>query len=218
VVTLLDGDTGEIIQEVPIPDLPQPWPNWFGFYGAAVDAQNNVWLSQLQGSNPSPSWLVRVNYDDLTYDPFEVPEEGGHGMTVTSEGYVWLCGRSTRRFNPDSGQWTSAPLLGGGVHTGGCMGDGNGILYRGAYAQVIGIDTTTLQVVRTLDVGQPGDLEIWGVAVDFDGFVWGVPRNGSQAYKVDPNNNQIVTTVSGLVGAYTYSDMTGFALLNVDPG
>jgi hypothetical protein len=131
---------------------------------------------------------------------------------------VWLCGRETRRFNPQTEQWTSVPLLNGDVHTGGCMGDGNGVLYRGGYAQIHGIDTTTMQVVRTLDVGQPGDDLIWGVAIDFDGFVWGVPRNGTRAYKVDPNNNQIVNTVNGLVAAYTYSDMTGFALLNISPG
>ncbi|EDM75264.1 hypothetical protein PPSIR1_41199 [Plesiocystis pacifica SIR-1] len=217
VVALLDGDTGEIIQEVPIPDLPQPWPGWHGFYGAAVDADNNVWLSQLQGANPSPSWLVKVDRQTFEYTGYPVPEEGGYGMTVTSEGYVWICGRSTRRFDPATEQWTSVPLLGGGVHTGGCMGDGEGILYRGAYSQIYGIDTQTMETVKILDVAQPGDDFIWGVAVDFDGYVWGVPRNSSRAYKVDSDTNQIVTTVEGLVSAYTYSDMTGFALVNVDP-
>ena len=42
VVALLDGATGQILQEVPIPDLPQPWPGWFGFYGAAVDSDNKI--------------------------------------------------------------------------------------------------------------------------------------------------------------------------------
>jgi hypothetical protein len=218
VVALLDGDDGSILQEVPIPDLPNPWPGWFGFYGAAVDAEDNVWLTQLQGSNPQQSWLVRVRRDDFSYTGFPAPGDGGYGMTVTSDGYVWLCGLNTRRFDPLTEQWTSVPLLGGSVHTGGCMGDGEGILYRGSYAQIHGIDTTTLEVVRTLDVAQPGDDFIWGVAVDFDGYVWGVPRNGSRAYKVDPNNNTIALQVDGLVQAYTYSDMTGFALLNVDPG
>jgi hypothetical protein len=218
VVALLDGDDGSIIQEVPIPDLPNPWPGWFGFYGAAVDAEDNVWLTQLQGSNPQQSWLVRVRRDDFSYQGFPAPGDGGYGMTVTSDGYVWLCGLNTRRFNPQTEQWTSVPLLGGSVHTGGCMGDGEGILYRGSYAQIHGIDTTTLEVVRTLDVGQVGDDLIWGVAVDFDGYVWGVPRNGSRAYKVDPSTNMITLQVDGLVQAYTYSDMTGFALLNVNPG
>ncbi|MCA9687858.1 MAG: hypothetical protein KC457_37215 [Myxococcales bacterium] len=110
------------------------------------------------------------------------------------------------------------PLLNGGVHTGGCMGDGNGLLYRGSYAQIHAIDTLTMEVVQILDVAQAGDDLIWGVAVDYDGYVWGVPRNGSRAYKVDPDTNTIVNTVNGLVSAYTYSDMTGFALLNVNPG
>jgi len=217
VVSLFDGDDGSTIQEVPIPDLPSPWPGWHGFYGAAVDSAGNVWLSQLQGSNPSPSWLVRVNLDDFSYDHWSVPDEGGYGMTVTSEGYVWICGRYTRRFDPETEAWTDVSTVGGGVHTGGCMGDGDGILYRGSYAQIHGIDTTTLEVVKTLDVGQAGDDHIWGVAVDFEGKVWGVPRNGTRAYKVDPATGVIELSFQGLVGAYTYSDMTGFALFNVKP-
>jgi hypothetical protein len=216
VVALLDGSTGAILQEVPIPDLPNPWPDWHGFYGAATDSENNVWLSQLQGGNPQSAWLVKVNYDDFSYVGYPVPGEGGYGMTVTSEGYVWLCGRQTRRFDPKTETWTSVPLLDGAVHTGGCMGDGNGILYRGSYAQIHGIDTVTMETVRTLDVAQPDDGFIWGVAVDFDGYVWGVPRQGSRAYKLDPETNQIVATTHGLVSAYTYSDMTGFALVAVD--
>ncbi|MCA9661021.1 MAG: hypothetical protein KC486_21950, partial [Myxococcales bacterium] len=217
VVALLDGNDGSILQEVPIPDLPQPWPGWYGFYGAAVDSDSNVYLSQLQGNNPSPSWLVRVNYDDFTYDHWDVPDEGGYGMTVTSEGYVWICGRQTRRFNPQTEAWTQVATVNGGVHTGGCMGDGDGILYRGSYAQIHGIDTTTMEVVKTLNVGQPGDDHIWGVAVDFDGKVWGVPRNGTRAYKVNPNTGVIEILFQGLTGAYTYSDMTGFALFSVKP-
>jgi hypothetical protein len=218
VVALLDGSTGAIIQELPIPDLPSPWPNWHGFYGAATDGEDNVWLSQLQGGNPQQAWLVKVDHDDFSYVAYPVPGEGGYGMTVTSEGYVWLCGRETRRFNPQTEAWTSVPLLDGNVHTGGCMGDGNGILYRGSHAQIHGIDTVTMETVRTLDVGQPGDDHIWGVAVDFDGYVWAVPRSGTRAYKVDPDTNQITSTVHGLVSAYTYSDMTGFALVAVDVG
>jgi hypothetical protein len=53
------------------------------------------------------------------------------------------------------------------------------------------------------------------VAIDFDGFVWAVPRNGVNAYKVSPETDSVVLTVPGLVSAYTYSDMTGFALSGV---
>ena len=49
------------------------------------------------------------------------------------------------------------------------------------------------------------------MSIDFDGNVWGVQFNGNSAYRVDPVTHT-VDTFSGLVGAYTYSDMTGFAL------
>ncbi|EDM75265.1 hypothetical protein PPSIR1_41204 [Plesiocystis pacifica SIR-1] len=212
VVALLDGETGEIIQEVPIPDLPEAWPNWFGFYGAAVDSEDNVWLSQLQHG-----WLVKVRRDTFAYTGYPVPgPTGGYGMTVT-DGYVWLCGRSTHRFNPGNATWISVEhfLETDPVHTGGCMGDGEGKLWRGAYNQLFAVDTDSLEVVEQIDVTQEGDNDIWGVAVDFDGFVWAVPRSGTRAYKVSPDADIVVQTVDGLVGAYTYSDMTGFALQNV---
>ncbi len=214
---LLDGQDGSIIQTIPMPDVPQAISGWFGFYGGAVDSEDNFWMSQLQGG-----WLVKVNRTDFSYTGYPVPIHNGgsgYGMTVTNDGYVWLCGRYTHRFNPQTEAWTSVQLHPdeAGIHTGGCMGDGNGILYRGSYAQIHGINTLTMEVVKTLDVGQDGDDFIWGVAVDFDGYVWGVPRNGTRAYKVNPDTNMIELTFEGLVGAYTYSDMTGFALSSVTP-
>jgi len=43
--------------------------------------------------------------------------------------------------------------------------------------------------------------------------VWAVAF-GKNATKLDPQTGQ-TWTYSGLVGAYTYSDMTGYALTNV---
>ena len=37
---------------------------------------------------------------------------------------------------------------------------------------------------------------------------------GTQAYRVNPMDGTLLT-FEGLVGAYSYSDMTGFALSNV---
>jgi hypothetical protein len=212
VVALIDGETGEFINQIPIPQLPEAWPGWFGFYGGAVDKDDNFWATQLQGG-----LLVKVNRSDFTYTTYPVPEEGGYGMTVTPDGYVWLCGRSTHRFDPDSGTWTSINHFGDpdSVHTGGCMGDGENLLWRGAYNQIMAVDTQTLAVAKQIAVTQEGDDFIWGVAVDFDGFIWAIPRNGSRAYKVSPDTNSVALTVNGLVSAYTYSDMTGFALSGV---
>jgi streptogramin lyase len=212
VVALLDGDTGEIIEQIPIPTLPESWPGWFGFYGGAVDKDDNFWISQLQGG-----LLVKVNRSDFGVTSYAVPEEGGYGMTVTPDGYVWLCGRFTHRLEPNSGTWTSVNhyVEPDSIHTGGCMGDGESLLWRGGYNQIIALDTQTLAVVKQIPVTQVDDDFIWGVAIDFDGFVWAVPRNGTRAYKVSPLTDSVVLTVEGLVAAYTYSDMTGFALSGV---
>ncbi|MCR9159851.1 MAG: hypothetical protein ACE37F_05840 [Nannocystaceae bacterium] len=212
-IARLDGTTGVVQNTIPMPETPL---QSHGFYGAAVDGEDRAWFSQLQGGQ-----LVRVNTDQ-TVDVWEVADHPGYGITVTQEGYVWICGRDTHRFDPVTETWAQAQAVDPGayVHTGGCMGDGNGTLYRGAHANVLGIDTETLDTVVTLPAGQPGDDHIWGVAVDFDGFVWAIPRNAEHAYKMDPSMPAapIVQTVEGLQDCYTYSDMTGFSLFSVVPG
>ena len=213
-IARLDGTTGLVTDTIPMPETPL---KSHGFYGAAVDGQDRAWFSQLQGGQ-----LVRVNAD-MTVDTWDVEDtHEGYGITVTQDGYVWICGRDTHRFDPVTETWAQAQAVDPGayVHTGGCMGDGNGVLYRGAHSNVLGIDTDTLDTVVTLPAGQPGDDHIWGVAVDFDGFVWAIPRNAEHAYKMDPSvpADPIVMTVEGLQDCYTYSDMTGFSLFSVVPG
>ena len=51
------------------------------------------------------------------------------------------------------------------------------------------------------------------ISIDFEGYVWAV-ASGSTVSKIDPETGQF-WTYNGLVGAYTYSDMTGYALSNV---
>jgi len=212
-IARLDGTSGVVTHTIPMPDTPL---KTHGFYGAAVDGEDQAWFSQLQGGQ-----LVRVN-TDMTVDTWDVEgTHNGYGITVT-DGYVWICGRDTHRFDPVTETWAQAQAVDPAayVHTGGCMGDGDGTLYRGAHANVLGIDTETLETVVSLPAGQPGDDHIWGVAVDFDGFVWAIPRNAEHAYKMDPSvpADPIVMTVEGLQDCYTYSDMTGFSLFSVVPG
>lgn len=60
-------------------------------------------------------------------------------------------------------------------------------------------------------IALPGCGAPWGVSIDIDGYVWVVDMNG-QAFKVHPETYQTEITVTGLVGPYTYFDMTGAAL------
>lgn len=214
-VYYVNGDTGAVETEVGIPELAESWPGWHTLYGGAVDADNNFYATQLENGT-----LVRVNADDFTYNTWAMGGDigyGGYGMTISADGYVWVCGRTIHRFDPASETWTANVLTNdASPHTGGCFPNGDGVVYKGQYGQIVGINTETLQPVSTWDVAEAGDDFIWGVAVDFDGFVWGIPRNGSKAYKIDPMTGMKVGTMEGLVGAYTYSDMTGFGLFSVN--
>jgi len=91
------------------------------------------------------------------------------------------------------------------------MSDGGDILWL-ANSPMIGIDRHTLEV----EYGIPLPSYVHGVSVDDQGYVWGVSM-GTSAYRVDPESGTW-DTVNGLIGPYTYSDMTGFALDNVGGG
>ena len=121
------------------------------------------------------------------------------------------------RFDPVSEQFETVLLedwQGFYGHAGSCMVDGDGILWKTIDDMLYGVDTTDLSVVDMIQM--PEGMQ-WGVAIDFYGYVWTIPRNGTTAYRVDPTDHTI-ESIGGLVGAYTYSDMTGFMLNGVAAG
>ena len=160
-----------------------------------------MWASQLgQGT------LLFVDGLTLQYKTWPMAA-GGYGMTVDSKGYVWTCSSTVAHFDPMTETWQTNQVGG----SGGCMEDGKGTLYTsGSNSSIIAVDTDTLQVKTSYPVPQ----YVHGISIDFYGYVWGVSM-GSEAYRLDINQNGAFQTFAGLVGAYTYSDMTGFALSNV---
>jgi hypothetical protein len=198
-INLVDGDSGIVEDSVQIPTISS---GFYGMYGGAVDTEGNFWASQLGGGQ-----LLRVNINDLTdYEHWTAPY-GGYGMTVGKSGYVFTCNNQVGRFDPATETWDGASVGGGG----GCMEDNNGILWM-ANSPLVGIDVETLAVVHSYPLPD----YVHGVSIDFEGYVWGVSMN-TNAYRVDPNTG-VFDTVGGLVGPYTYSDMTGFALNAVGGG
>jgi hypothetical protein len=197
-VLLVNGDTGAIESNVVVSGI---MADFYGIYGAAVDKDGNFWGSQL-----SQGYLVSINRQTLQYKtwPMAAP---GYGMTVDSMGYVWTCSSTVARFDPMTEQWQTNSVGG----SGGCMEDGKGTLYMsGGNNNILAVDTETLQVKNTYPVTQ----YVHGISIDFYGYVWGVSM-GSEAYRLDITQGGAFQTFPNLVGAYTYSDMTGFALSNV---
>ncbi|MFV8753168.1 hypothetical protein ACNOYE_21680 [Nannocystaceae bacterium ST9] len=204
-VVLMDGETGAVEQTVVIPNVI----GWAGLYGGAVDGDGNFWTVDHNWSGPST--LIRVDRQSFTYQAWPVTGQVHYGLAVDSKGRAWLCGSGgASRFDPDTESWTHlAPIGDGSSALGGCMEDAEGVLWTSPYPnpQLVGIDTETVQIVQTIQI----PAYVHGVSIDFEGHIWGVEFAGSNAYRVDPETLQ-VDTVGGLIGAYTYSDMTGFAI------
>ncbi|MFV8749600.1 hypothetical protein ACNOYE_03495 [Nannocystaceae bacterium ST9] len=203
-IIVLDGDDGSIKEMIAVPTGGNNLnSDFYGIYGGAVDGDGNFWGSQLGSTGK----LLKVTRSDMSYEVIQPPQVGAHwyGMTVDSDGMVWLCSDTAARYDPMTQSWANAQVGG----SSGCMADAseNGLLWMAAWNQVVGVDRETLQVAKTCPV------EAYGISIDFEGYVWGVAF-GSAANKIDPETCQ-VWTYNGLVGAYTYSDMTGYALSNV---
>lgn len=204
-VLRLDGDSGAIEETVQIPGTS-------GFmsrspYGAAVDIEGNAWFVNAYCGGT----LVRVDFDDLSYELINPPAEVcPYGITVDSQGYVWVGGYQTYtgRYDPVSNGWDLVQAQGLGIQE-----DAEGRLWLGAYGQngVYAIDGDTLQVLSYTPVPTTGQSK--GVAIDFFGYVWVVSDGGTTAVRLDPDTLEI-QTYAGLDQPYSYSDMTGWGLQN----
>ena len=192
----LDGDTGAVEAIVTVSGVHL---DKYGIYGAAVDAHGNFW-----GAQVGQAQLHFVDFETLEHRSWDL-EVGAYGITVDSKGYVWTCSGNASRFDPATETWQR--VLAG--EYGGCMEDGAGTLYKATPGGIVALDTTTLEIKATYALPQ----HVHGISVDFHGYIWGVTQ-GTDAYRLDPKDGSF-QTLTGLVGAYTYSDMTGFALSTV---
>jgi hypothetical protein len=214
-VILLDGDDGTIADMITIQGLGGG--NTYGGYGAVVDEEGNLWFNEMSFFGDQ---LVRVDIDDLSYQLIPTAGRSGYGIARDLEGRIWTCGeQAVNRYDPVAGTWASASNP--GLTYGGCMVDGNGLLWvsgsNNPPYSFKAFDTDAVSEARSFSVPE----HLHGVSIDFEGYVWGVGGvpgigAGERAYRIDPVSGAY-DTVEGLVGAYTYSDMTGFALVGSTP-
>ena len=205
-VLLVNGDGGDVEEKITVQGMAsEGWGAPFGLYGAAVDGDGNLYASQLADD----AKVIRVALEDMSYEIIDNPAPWHwYGMTVDSDGYLWLCSTTgPARFEYETQEWKTAEVGGGE----GCMADAgsDGLLWMAkGLTGIQGVNRQTLQVEKEC----PDTNGAYGISVDFEGYVWAVPF-GSDLNRVDPETCEY-ETYSGLSGAYTYSDMTGFALAN----
>lgn len=205
-IHLLDGETGKVLDTAKTPATNESGAFPYGAYGGAVDRNNNLWFTGVGGGK-----LYKVSYEDLSVEQWDKPVPS-YGITVDPKGRPWICGQGTARFTPKKEKWDVVKYpLGVISNHGGCMVDGKGRLWYDLITKfkstVSAIDIESLTVVKSIELPEHPH----GISIDFDGNVWGVGQYSSNAYRVNPDTDEI-DVFANLINAYTYSDMTGFAL------
>jgi len=200
----LEPTAGAVVQTISIPANP---------YGLAIDQEGIIWVSGRGGSN-----LTRV--DPATGAATSMSPPGSciepYGIAVDANGDVWIanygCGGDVAwRYQPDTQQW-QAVSCGSKPRGIAASLDGHVYVANDSSSKVAKISTATMQTVGYIELG--GGKHPVGIAVDPKGFVWAVNQSSSSATKIDPVTMQTVLEHPVGSGPYTYSDMTGYALMN----
>lgn len=199
----LDGDTGAVEDSI---SLPYPCTN-FGVYGGAVDSNNDLWLTRLFEGNPGALLIDHETLEHTEIGPFY-----GYGITVDHNGRIWGGTGVPGRWDPATQTWQS--IIGSIPNSGvGLAEDQQNRMWVGINGGMQAIDVETMLLGETVMFAGES-IQSKGMSVDVDGYIWAVPDSQTRAYRVDPNDLSY-EQIGGLVGAYTYSDMTGGALNSV---
>jgi DNA-binding beta-propeller fold protein YncE len=205
----LDGGSGVTLDEVDIADWRMPASNQnYGPYGGAVNGEGDLWTIGLWGP------LAKIDGETLTAQKWDVPDGSDpYGIAVDAEGHVWTAGwnGTILHFDPNTETFDSIAVA-GGRRMRGLMVDREGFAWIAANdpCGVVKVDTATVSLLDDA-IALPGCSEPVGVSIDVDGNVWLPDRDTGSAYKLDPVT-LMSTQTTGLVGPYTYSDMTGAGL------
>lgn len=227
----LNGRTGAVLQRVPSSGNLTGSP-----YGAAIDSQGRLWAAYRCCGNQATLLRIDTRTNPATFQEGIVLSgvTGTYGVTVDASDRVWIGPWTTpylKRYDPATNTTVDVALT--------LPGGNSGVRLRGVGIDTHGnvwgaIDQPTAHVVR-VDADNAVQTGIWalpgattpvGVGVDFDGNVWTVNQNTSNATRLhidqttlDPaphptTSNQFDNFPTG-PNPYTYSDFTGLGLRTV---
>ncbi len=210
----LDGDDGDILAQGALPHSA---------YGGVVDGKGGFWVADWPGGTR----LTRVDMDTLETEVHEDASGGSYGITADSDGRIWTSGCGPggpdtsfiSYYDPVSQDMESLEFsMDDGIDflrgiAVGIEKSAGSVWSAATSGQLVEVNMDTMELVYILPVTE---LEIVGVAVDFEGYVWAVSFGENEIYKVDPDTYTYTAVPVGLE-PYTYSDMTGMQLKNVTP-
>lgn len=190
-------------------------------YGAVSGADGRVWLT----SGPA-GYSAIIGIDPETYETEQVTLPGTrlrtYGIAVDGLGRIVLAAndgawRGAVAYDPRESTWAqsaSLPANGGGTTNllRGIAASADALWIAGPTPSggtlfELAIGDLSLTTQHTLT----GVSDVVGVGVAFDGRVWGIARDTSQAYRLDRTSGAIEAFPTGNQ-PYTYSDFTGFGL------
>lgn len=210
-VYLLDGADGSIDEEVVV----DGWEgSGYAVYGGAVDSKDDFWFV---GGYSNQLGHVRIS--DLSFEV--IPASGTpYGTMVDNKDRPWLLNGQLNRYDPPTKTWKTGSCNGFACTSITQDSDGNvwvgGVPIDPNPARLLKVDPETMLVIDTITGAQIPEIGLsWGLAIDVEGFLWAV-ENGDQAFKID-RTDYTYKIFQNTTAMYTYSDMTGFGLVNVQP-
>ncbi len=218
-VNYIDGDTGVVEEMIEIVGFEC---SSLSPYGGAVNAAGDFWFTNLVPGNDRLGFVDRATFEFEVITPPITP----YGMTVDHEGRPWLAqwvgaqNASAARYTPATGQWDLANNHVANVMS-GIQEDADGRMWMNYWTYDGGMSGGLTYIdVETMEVGPAFEIaatERRGISIDLEGNVWSTARYDNTAYRFDPDTLQ-VDSYAGLIGPYTYSDMTGWGLQSVSCG
>lgn len=201
----LDGGTGAVLDHVSHP------AGGGRIYGGAVNAEGDLWYVN-RGTNR----LATIDAVTLQRQEWTIPNTP-YGMGVDANGDPWVVSYAggsgaDKVYRFDVATMTFIDAGGTGGYYRGMNIDRDGKVWVGGNSPCrLAVFDGQSDTLINDSIPLPGCTTPVGVSIDFEGFVWVVDQNGT-AYKVNPVDYSIVLMATGLVGPYTYSDMTGAGL------
>ena len=158
---------------------------------------------------PTPSGWTRTRWYARTCASVRLLSSPGSRPNRNKNGDIWGGTGIPGKWQPALSTWTA---IAGSINNYGVglAEDTMGRMWVGIVGGIQAIDVETMALGPTVMFAGES-IQSKGMSVDVDSFIWAVPDSSNHAYRVDPDDFTY-ETVNGLIGAYTYSDMTGGAI------